>query len=747
MATMAENVIAAGKDNGEMLKDSIDNGPYQFKPEITIKDTDGVTDIRCPQRIKDLDGQDKLCYDSDIKVVNILLLGLLVDIYTLINHYQTAKEIWDRVKELMEDTEMTKQENESMLYDKFDKFTSEPGESIYSYYLRYAKLINDMKMIPMSMSNMQINTKFMNHLQPEWSRFVTTAKQARNIHSVNFDKLYAFLKHNEKYAKEVREMRQRFPEPLALLANTYNPPPSYSSQQIQYQPQPYEVYQPTQATIQNDQVTVQNVQGRQSQGYAGNAGNNQASGARVINTVGNARANQLRVVTCYNCNGEGHIAKQCTVKKRVKDSEWFTDKMLLAQAQDAGVVLNEELQDFLADSLEETDNYYDNEATTNAIFMENLSPIGSLNDDTVEPRYDSDILSEVPHYENYHDSDMLNFNIQEVGYIENIISNNESYDELTSNSNVISYTDYMLNIGNDADNYVPPPVQKNDMMFLSFLRYFCFICHHDSSTVKKLTEPLNEPKREFRRLRRAALRSHQNDSLAIAGRNLFDDEASSSNNTEPKPSTPPKTLHEHSRPTSSGFQNPITVTTEQTGRIVDSRDIWLIQNTCTFQGLRIEDPLRHVKHYLSIVDNIQTDRATRDTSRLRFFHFSLKGKAEEWLDIIPLTQFMTWEQLVLRFLNHFFLVGRTSALRDLIIQFKQGDDEPIKSAWIRFQDLINQVPHHGIQKWLMVQIFHDNISQDDHRKLDQFTQFRFRSLTKEEGWIRIEEYVKYQDDL
>ncbi|GJS37745.1 hypothetical protein Tco_0536127 [Tanacetum coccineum] len=46
------------------------------------------------------------------------------------------------------------------------------------------------------------------------------------------------------------------------------------------------------------------------------------------------------------------------------------------------------------------------------------------------------------------------------------------------------------------------------------------------STVKKLTEPLDEPEREFRRLRRAALRSHQNDSLAIARRNLFDDEAS-----------------------------------------------------------------------------------------------------------------------------------------------------------------------------------------------------------------------------
>ncbi|GKC99711.1 hypothetical protein Tco_1169986 [Tanacetum coccineum] len=44
------------------------------------------------------------------------------------------------------------------------------------------------------------------------------------------------------------------------------------------------------------------------------------------------------------------------------------------------------------------------------------------------------------------------------------------------------------------------------------------------STVKRLTEPLDKPEREFQRLRRAALRSHQNDSLAIAGRNLFDDE-------------------------------------------------------------------------------------------------------------------------------------------------------------------------------------------------------------------------------
>ncbi|GJS68312.1 hypothetical protein Tco_0682877 [Tanacetum coccineum] len=87
METMAENAIASGKENGEMLIDSIKIGPVKLLPEITVKDTDDVTDIRRPQKVADLSQEQKLQYDSDIKTVNIILLGLPVDIYTLINHF------------------------------------------------------------------------------------------------------------------------------------------------------------------------------------------------------------------------------------------------------------------------------------------------------------------------------------------------------------------------------------------------------------------------------------------------------------------------------------------------------------------------------------------------------------------------------------------------------------------------------------------------------------------------------------
>ncbi|GKA24706.1 reverse transcriptase domain-containing protein [Tanacetum coccineum] len=327
-----------------------------------LKTRDGVTDIRRPQRVEDLAGQEKLRYDSDIKAVNILLLGFPVDIYTLINHYQTAKEIGDRVKELMEGTKMTKQERESMRYDELDKFTSEPGESIHSYYLRYTKLINDMKMIPMSMSNMQINTKFVNHLQPEWSRTTCFAgKYLQSTLSYNSQqiqyhtqpsKVYQPYQHHQSNTQITQQLIQSPPlqsyaptvvqqpptiqpdtgfvvptflptdDPIASLnkamiflnsAYSSRYPPINNQLQTSSNPR-------TQATIQNGQVTVQNVQGRQSQGYAGNARKNQASGAKVVNLVGNTGANQPRVIRCYNCNGEGHIAKQCTTKKRVNES-------------------------------------------------------------------------------------------------------------------------------------------------------------------------------------------------------------------------------------------------------------------------------------------------------------------------------------------------------------------------------------------------------------------------------------------
>nr|GEY16807.1 hypothetical protein [Tanacetum cinerariifolium] len=82
-----------------------------------------------------------------------------------------------------------------------------------------------------------------------------------------------------------------------------------------------------QATIQDDMVIVQQVQGRQGQSYAstGYKGNATSSGE-------NNAGGQKRLVKCYNYQGEGHLARQCTQPKRPRNATWFKGKAMLAKA-------------------------------------------------------------------------------------------------------------------------------------------------------------------------------------------------------------------------------------------------------------------------------------------------------------------------------------------------------------------------------------------------------------------------------
>ncbi|GKC08908.1 hypothetical protein Tco_1000518 [Tanacetum coccineum] len=73
-----------------------------------------------------------------------------------------------------------------------------------------------MNVINMSMRVVQVNTKFLNSLPPEWSKFVTDVKLARDLHSTNYDQLYSYLEKHEVHANETRLMRERYQDPLAF---------------------------------------------------------------------------------------------------------------------------------------------------------------------------------------------------------------------------------------------------------------------------------------------------------------------------------------------------------------------------------------------------------------------------------------------------------------------------------------------------------------------------------------------------
>ncbi|GJS54535.1 ribonuclease H-like domain-containing protein [Tanacetum coccineum] len=351
------------REHERMILELVEHGPLIWP---TIEEN-GVTRIK---KYEELSTTEKIQADCDLKVTNIILQGLSSDVYSLVKHHRVAKDLWEIVQLLMQGTSLTKHEKECKLYDAFD------------------------------------------------------------LHTTNFDQLHAYLEQHELHANEVRILRERNQDPLALSpqygsihptqhhsttylstshAITYPSTPhpnAYSSTVHQDAcPQPQSIPQIKYTiSIVNQQthlsefpqidsglavpvfkqgdypinainkmmVTVQPVQERQSSFIVG------TSRTRAnISRIGRNNLGQQRIVKCFNCQGEGHMARQCPKTKRNMDATWFRGK-----------VLNEEELDFLGDP---------GVAEAKAVLMANLSSYGS------------DVLSKLPHSEITH-NDMLNQN-------------------------------------------------------------------------------------------------------------------------------------------------------------------------------------------------------------------------------------------------------------------------------------------------------------------------------------------------
>nr|GEZ50894.1 hypothetical protein [Tanacetum cinerariifolium] len=115
-------------------------------------------------------------------------------------------------------------EKKAKLFNEWERFTSNEGESIESYYHRFLKLMNDLKRNKNFPEKIASNLKFLNNLQPEWSRYVTIVHQTKDLHTVDYTQLYDFLKYNQKEVDELKAERlSKIQDPFALMANSKNP--------------------------------------------------------------------------------------------------------------------------------------------------------------------------------------------------------------------------------------------------------------------------------------------------------------------------------------------------------------------------------------------------------------------------------------------------------------------------------------------------------------------------------------------
>ncbi|GJZ41833.1 putative ribonuclease H-like domain-containing protein [Tanacetum coccineum] len=298
--------------------------------------------------------------------------------------------------------------------NEFDKFAAKERESLESVYERLTTLVNIMDCNNVCHISVSINTKFLNCLQPECSKYVTMVRHNQTGETVSYDMLYDSLVQFEPHvlASKAKKISKNH-DPLALIAHR-NPSSSQSHAHSSYSPQPYYVTHPlsvvdyedeyqgelqgdsqedkltnsmmllaraitqkfsrptnnrlrtssnirNQAVIQDGRVGIQT----KNAGYGGNGNKNagrlsrnQAFNARY----GNDDSNQIiqRIPRTESTPGKANV--QCyncnekghyardCQKTRVCDAKYFREQMLLAMKNEAGSNLNNEENDFMLDT-------------------------------------------------------------------------------------------------------------------------------------------------------------------------------------------------------------------------------------------------------------------------------------------------------------------------------------------------------------------------------------------------------------
>ncbi|GJV81957.1 hypothetical protein Tco_1517827, partial [Tanacetum coccineum] len=78
--------------------------------------------------------------------------------------------------------------------------------------------------------------------------------------------------------------------------------------------------------------------------------------------------------------------------------------------------------------------------------------------------------------------------------------------------------------------------------------------------------------------------------------------------------------------------------------------------------------------------------------------------------------------------------------------FQQHQGESLSKAWTRFKDLIQKVPHHGIDLWLQVQFFYEHVNPVTRRTIDQSAGGKLRDLNAEESWALLDDLALYDNE-
>nr|GEX27550.1 hypothetical protein [Tanacetum cinerariifolium] len=341
------------KPNHELINYCLTNPPYKLDwkdKEVPISEGSPITrSERVQETYKNVSQEIRDQLNAEAEAVQIILTGIDIDIYSTVDACPNACEIWKAIERLKQGESINVQDLETNLYWEFGKFTSQDGESLESYYLRFYKMMNELIRNQCKVTNHQVNVQLLLQLQSEWQRFVTLVKQSQELETVSYHKLYDILKQNQHEVNEIRAER------IARIANLLA---FVAQQQPVYNPQNHPTHYTHNSSTRSQQAATRN------------------RGKAIVNSPQPIYDQEPSMVAKDDeTSKDKEIDKlMALISLSVKDAAYHREKMLLCKKEEARIQLNAEQADWRDDI--DDDELEDQELEAHYMYMAQLQEDG-----------------------------------------------------------------------------------------------------------------------------------------------------------------------------------------------------------------------------------------------------------------------------------------------------------------------------------------------------------------------------------
>ncbi|KAI3735763.1 hypothetical protein L6452_15275 [Arctium lappa] len=246
--------------------------------------------------------------------------------------------------------------------NSYEEFKAKENESLEDTYERFVLLLNELTKNKVKKKQLENNVKFLSILRPEWKKHTRRMKQMKDLNEIPLHEVFETLRQNEEEVEEKRAEKkkaEKVPDPIALVAGEKKKEKKEKKKKIKkFYKKPGSNSQRYSSSSSKNHEHRERVEGKryEEQRYVEKKPDEKKKFVNDYTAVEKLSTDSIK---CYSYGKWGHYAKDCR-KPKVRNSQYYQNKLLLARQQEVSVALMAEDEFWLDHSEDEGEDKEEN---------------------------------------------------------------------------------------------------------------------------------------------------------------------------------------------------------------------------------------------------------------------------------------------------------------------------------------------------------------------------------------------------